>query len=136
MKIFDYVKASKAKKTLGNEFTKDIDAWKQKHKQMVEEFNNSSYKSIQLKSDVMPAEQLIFYNLSGSKVLNEYSIFSIDTTVIDNAYDFTKGEAKLTRKEKENRIKEVEKEMREAARQLDFERAATLRDILFELKSE
>jgi len=56
--------------------------------------------------------------------------------VKDNAYDFTKGEAKLTRKEKENRIKEVEKEMREAARQLDFERAATLRDILFELKSE
>jgi excinuclease ABC subunit B len=54
----------------------------------------------------------------------------------DNAYDFTKGEAKLTRKEKENRIKEVEKEMREAARNLDFERAATLRDILFELKSE
>ncbi|MBE6143768.1 MAG: excinuclease ABC subunit UvrB [Erysipelotrichaceae bacterium] len=56
--------------------------------------------------------------------------------VKDNSYDFTKGEAKLTRKEKENRIKEVEKEMREAARQLDFERAATLRDILFELKSE
>lgn len=56
--------------------------------------------------------------------------------VKDNAYDFGKGEVKLTRKEKENRIKEVEKEMREAARQLDFERAATLRDILFELKSE
>ena len=56
--------------------------------------------------------------------------------VKDNAFDFTKGEAKLTRKEKEIRIKEVEKEMREAARNLDFERAATLRDILFELKSE
>ena len=56
--------------------------------------------------------------------------------VKDNAYDFNKGNAKLTRKEKEIRIKEVEKEMREAARQLDFERAATLRDILFELKGE
>ena len=56
--------------------------------------------------------------------------------VKDNAYDYKADGAKLTRKEKENRIKEVEKEMREAARQLDFERAATLRDILFELKGE
>ena len=34
------------------------------------------------------------------------------------------------------KVKEVEKEMREAARQLDFEKAAILRDILFELKGE
>ena len=44
--------------------------------------------------------------------------------------------AKMTRSEKENTIKEVEKEMREAAKNLDFERAAELRDILFELKGE
>ena len=56
--------------------------------------------------------------------------------VKDNAFDFGSSNVKLTRKEKENRIKEVEKEMREAARQLDFEKAAILRDILFELKGE
>ena len=44
--------------------------------------------------------------------------------------------AKMTRSEKEKTIKEVEKEMREAAKTLDFERAAELRDILFELKGE
>ena len=33
-------------------------------------------------------------------------------------------------------IKELEKEMREAAKALDFEKAAQLRDIVFELKSE
>ena len=44
--------------------------------------------------------------------------------------------AKMTRSEKEKTIKEVEKEMREAAKNLDFERAAELRDILFELKGE
>lgn len=33
-------------------------------------------------------------------------------------------------------IKEIEKQMREAAKQYDFERAAELRDILFELKAE
>ena len=44
--------------------------------------------------------------------------------------------AKMTRSEKEKTIKEVEKGMREAAKNLDFERAAELRDILFELKGE
>ena len=33
-------------------------------------------------------------------------------------------------------IDNLEKEMREAAKSLDFERAAELRDIIFELKSE
>ncbi|MDD7736112.1 MAG: excinuclease ABC subunit UvrB [Bacillales bacterium] len=43
---------------------------------------------------------------------------------------------KMTRSEKELYIKEVEKEMRKAAKELDFEKAANLRDILFELKGE
>ena len=43
---------------------------------------------------------------------------------------------KLTRSEKEQYIKEVEKDMRKAAKEFDFERAAMLRDILFELKGE
>ena len=43
---------------------------------------------------------------------------------------------KLTRKEKESYIKQVEKQMRESARNLDFEKASELRDILFELKGE
>ena len=47
-----------------------------------------------------------------------------------------KKKVKLTRKEKEMEIRRVEKEMREAARNMDFERAATLRDILFELRDE
>lgn len=33
-------------------------------------------------------------------------------------------------------IENLEKEMREAAKNLDFERAMELRDIIFELKSE
>ena len=37
---------------------------------------------------------------------------------------------------KEMMIKELEQEMKEAARTLDFERAAQLRDILFEMKGE
>lgn len=43
---------------------------------------------------------------------------------------------KMTRSERESYMKEVEKEMRKAARELDFEKAANLRDILFELKGE
>ena len=44
--------------------------------------------------------------------------------------------AKMTRSEKELYIKEVEKEMKKAARELDFEKAMNLRDILFELRGE
>ena len=41
----------------------------------------------------------------------------------------------MTAKELRETIREVEKNMKEAAKQLDFERAAELRDILFELKA-
>lgn len=43
---------------------------------------------------------------------------------------------KLSKKEKIKMIENLEKEMREAAKNLDFERAMELRDIIFELKSE
>ena len=47
-----------------------------------------------------------------------------------------KTDKKLTRREKEELAIKLEKEMKEAARNLDFERATELRDALFELKSE
>ena len=43
---------------------------------------------------------------------------------------------KMSKKEKMNMIIKIEKEMKEAAKELDFERAMELRDILFELKAE
>ena len=48
----------------------------------------------------------------------------------------TTGEVKMSKKEKEQLIVKIENEMKEAAKNLDFERAMELRDILFELKSE
>ena len=42
---------------------------------------------------------------------------------------------KQDKKEKERLIESLEKEMKEAARVLDFERAAELRDVILELKS-
>jgi excinuclease ABC subunit B len=43
---------------------------------------------------------------------------------------------KLTKKEREKMIANIEKEMKEAAKELNFERAAELRDLLLELKAE
>ncbi|AYU54582.1 excinuclease ABC subunit UvrB [Staphylococcus debuckii] len=43
---------------------------------------------------------------------------------------------KLTKKEREKTIANIEKEMKKAAKDLDFERATELRDMLFELKAE
>ena len=48
----------------------------------------------------------------------------------------TKGLTKLTKKEKSKVLEQMEKEMREAAKALDFEKAAELRDVIFELKEE
>ena len=47
-----------------------------------------------------------------------------------------KKEVKMSKKEKEARMIEIENEMRKAASILDFERAMELRDILLEMKSE
>ncbi|PEC21467.1 excinuclease ABC subunit B [Bacillus cereus] len=43
---------------------------------------------------------------------------------------------KMTKKEREKTITKIEAEMKEAAKALDFERAAELRDLLLELKAE
>ena len=43
---------------------------------------------------------------------------------------------KLTKKDRKNLIEKFEAEMKEAARHLQFERAAELRDLIIELKAE
>ncbi len=54
----------------------------------------------------------------------------------DEISDIIKSTKKATRKELQVRIKELEKQMRQAAKEFDFERAAELRDIIFEMKAE
>ncbi len=46
------------------------------------------------------------------------------------------SDKKLTKKQKEKTIDELTSEMKKAAKELDFERAMELRDIIFELQSE
>ncbi|WP_067727109.1 excinuclease ABC subunit UvrB [Oceanobacillus damuensis] len=48
----------------------------------------------------------------------------------------SKSLKKMTKKEKEKLIEQMEKEMKGAAKSLDFEKAAELRDVIFELKAE
>ena len=50
--------------------------------------------------------------------------------------DSTKPKKKLTKQEKILEIERIEQEMKEAAKNLDFERAMELRNALFEMKSE
>jgi excinuclease ABC subunit B len=51
-------------------------------------------------------------------------------------YKPEKSLSKLTKKEREKVITDMEKEMKEAAKALNFERAAELRDLILELKAE
>ena len=48
----------------------------------------------------------------------------------------TKPTSSMSKKDREKIMKEIENEMMKAAKELDFERATELRDILFEMKSE
>ncbi len=56
--------------------------------------------------------------------------------VVSNIDTTKDKKVKMSKKERELNINSIEQEMREAAKNLDFERAMELRDILFELKSE
>ena len=56
--------------------------------------------------------------------------------IVKNEEKVEKQKTKMTKKEKQNYLANIEKEMKEAAKNLDFERAMELRDILFELESE
>lgn len=57
---------------------------------------------------------------------------TIKEDLIEEPKDYTK----MTKKDREKLIKDLESQMKEAAKNLDFERAAELRDTIFELKSE
>ena len=56
--------------------------------------------------------------------------------IVKNEEKVEKSKTKMTKKEKQNYLANIEKEMKEAAKNLDFERAMELRDILFEIESE
>ena len=56
--------------------------------------------------------------------------------IISNYKEIEIKEEKLTKEETIELISKIELEMKEAAKNLEFERAMELRDILFELKSK
>jgi excinuclease ABC subunit B len=56
--------------------------------------------------------------------------------VVTNEKETETKEIKMTKQDKQKLMIKIEKEMKEAAKVMDFERAMELRDILFELKSE
>ena len=78
-------------------------------------------------------------------IQNEYNIKHgiVPKTIVKEIRDVVsnnkvndKKEEKMSKKEKNDLMINIEKEMKEAAKNLDFERAMELRDILFEMKSE
>ena len=83
------------------------------------------------------------------KIQNEYNMENgiVPRTIIkeirppihntdDEISDIIKSSKKATRSELQKTIKDLEKQMKQAAKNFDFERAAELRDIIFEMKAE
>ena len=60
----------------------------------------------------------------------------ISDVISNEIEEESKKEEKMSKQEKIKLMVRIEQEMKEAAKNLDFERACELRDILFELKSE
>ncbi|MBR3898095.1 MAG: excinuclease ABC subunit UvrB [Bacilli bacterium] len=56
--------------------------------------------------------------------------------VVSNNIEVKEKKKKISKREKQHMMIDIENEMKEAAKNLDFERAMELRDILFEMKSE
>lgn len=77
-------------------------------------------------------EYNILHNIKPTTIQKEISdSISVKLNVIEDK----KKISNLTKKEKLKIISELEKDMRKAARQLDFEKAAETRDIILELRS-
>lgn len=71
------------------------------------------------------------------KTINKKIRDVISATVeVEDTAPVDKPKKKLTKKERLRMIEQIEHEMKEAAKALDFERATELRDALFELKAE
>ena len=71
------------------------------------------------------------HNITPKTIIKE-----IRDVITNTDLDTNKKDKKLSKKEIIHNMELIEKEMREAARNLDFERAMELRDILFEMKSQ
>lgn len=76
------------------------------------------------------------HNITPKTIIKEVrdAIHGLETT--DNAIELVKKGKKANKKAKEQLIKELEIEMKAAAKVLDFEKAMEIRDILMELKGE
>ena len=59
-------------------------------------------------------------------------IHNMDDDIADSIKTIKRG----SRSEIQAKIKELEKEMKQAAKEFDFERAAELRDIILEMKAD
>ncbi len=71
-----------------------------------------------------------------NKIIPKTIIKEIREVISNTAEEKESKTTKVSKKELEKNIALIEQEMREAAKNLDFERAMELRDILFELKSQ
>lgn len=76
------------------------------------------------------------YNITPTTIKKEIKDIIRGQEVIDDASSLLKKGKKANKKEKQQVIASLEKEMKQAAKALDFERAMELRDIIMELQGE
>lgn len=78
------------------------------------------------------------HNITPKTIIKDIrdAIHGLENNTVDSAADLLKKGKKAPKKAKEELIKDIESQMKAAAKVLDFEKAMELRDILIELKGE
>ena len=91
--------------------------------------------------DAVEAKKILLLNSSNSTNKEHHitpkTIIKEIREVVSNEIkdDSGKEKTKMSKKDKDSLMQSIETQMNEAAKNLDFERAMELRDILFEMKS-
>lgn len=84
MNFWDYLNASIIKKQSGQTIEKDFKIWNEQHNYIVNDFKTKDFKPINIEIEVLPNEDLVFFYMTGSKFINDNTLLSINSTIINN----------------------------------------------------
>lgn len=83
MKIVDMIKAKILYKKFGADYDTQIEEWKRAMHTMQRELTSGIYEIINIKTDDSVPSEAIFYDIKGTKILNNNGIAKINSTIVD-----------------------------------------------------
>ena len=89
MKFLDRIRAKKVAAEVGAEYNKSVAQWKNKLKGLMKALDSGIHEDVKVNvSDMMP-EELFFFNVQGSILIDGQGASTVDATVVDNGYQYS-----------------------------------------------